>query len=184
MHERRTICHLFLSSESVKPTEINLQMKIQYGDICLSVEQKVFKWPKFCLWLSSAMSGVPSSETRVESECIVMENRWVMDETVTVLNVSHGSAHQIIQFSSSQCIQRLNKTVLPHVLSSPYLQPLSLFLLNQHFQQNDSSYLWLYKQWRFWETYKFILRIGFNFNPQMLKFMLPTAECTSELVLL
>jgi hypothetical protein len=40
---RSVIC--FLSSEGVKPTEIHQQMKVQYGDACLSLQQ-VYEWTR------------------------------------------------------------------------------------------------------------------------------------------
>ena len=36
--EQRSVIH-FLSSEGVKPIEIHRQMKVQYGDACLSLQQ-------------------------------------------------------------------------------------------------------------------------------------------------
>jgi hypothetical protein len=35
----------FLSSEGVKPIEIHRQMKVWYGDACLSLQQ-VYKWTR------------------------------------------------------------------------------------------------------------------------------------------
>jgi hypothetical protein len=46
MHQkekRSVIC--FSSSEGVKPIEIHQQMKVQYGDACLSLQQ-VYKWTR------------------------------------------------------------------------------------------------------------------------------------------
>jgi hypothetical protein len=43
--ERRAFCHPFLNSEGVKPIEIHRQMKVQYGDACLSL-QKMYKWTR------------------------------------------------------------------------------------------------------------------------------------------
>ena len=35
----------FLSSEGVKPIELHQQMKVQYGDTCLSLQQ-VYEWTR------------------------------------------------------------------------------------------------------------------------------------------
>jgi hypothetical protein len=40
--ERRSVIG-FLSSEGVKPIEIQRRMKVQYGDACLSLQQ-VYEW--------------------------------------------------------------------------------------------------------------------------------------------
>ena len=58
MHQRRTASVIpFLSSEGVKPIEIHLRMKVQYGDGCLSL-QKVYEWArKFMNGISSVIDS-------------------------------------------------------------------------------------------------------------------------------
>jgi hypothetical protein len=45
----------FLSSEGVNPIEIHRQMKVQYGDACLSLQQ-VYEW------IRKFMNGIRSDE--------------------------------------------------------------------------------------------------------------------------
>jgi hypothetical protein len=52
--EQHSVIH-FLSSEGVKPIEIHRQMKVQYGDVCLSLQQ-VYKWTR------KFMNGIRSNE--------------------------------------------------------------------------------------------------------------------------
>jgi len=42
--EQRSVIR-FLSSEGVKPIEINRRMEVQYGDACLSLQQ-VYEWTR------------------------------------------------------------------------------------------------------------------------------------------
>jgi len=42
--EQRSVIR-FLSSEEVKPIEIHRQIKVQYGNACLSLQQ-VYKWTR------------------------------------------------------------------------------------------------------------------------------------------
>jgi len=42
MEEQRSVIH-FLWSEGVKPSEIYIRMKVQYGDSCLS-QGRVYEW--------------------------------------------------------------------------------------------------------------------------------------------
>ena len=41
--QRSVIC--FLNSEGLKPIEVRQQMKVQYGDVCLSLQQ-VYEWSR------------------------------------------------------------------------------------------------------------------------------------------
>jgi len=96
----------FLSSEGVKLIEIHRQMKVHYGDACLSLLQ-VYEWTrKFMNGISSVTdSPRPGQAHRVVTqgaiaavEAIVKENRRVtVNETVTYLDMSHGSAHHIVR---------------------------------------------------------------------------------------
>jgi len=97
--EQRSVIR-FLSSEWVKPIEIHRQMKVQYGDACLSLQQ-VYEWTgKFMNGISSVTdSPRPGQAYRVVTpegiaavEAIVKENHHVtVDETAAHLDVSHGS---------------------------------------------------------------------------------------------
>jgi len=95
----------FLSSEGVKPIEIHQQMKVQYGDACLSLQQ-VYKWTrKFMNGISSATDSprpgqahpVVTPQAIAAVEAIVKENhRVTVNEMATHLDMSHGSAHRIV----------------------------------------------------------------------------------------
>ena len=106
MHQRRTasvIC--FLSSEGVKPIEIHRRMKVQYGDVCLSLQQ-VYEWTrKFTNGISSVTDSprpgqahrVVTPEAIAAVEAIVKENRRVtVNEIDAHLDMSHGSAYYIV----------------------------------------------------------------------------------------
>ena len=96
---------LFLSSEGVKPIKIHRQMKVQYGDACLSLQQ-------VCEWTRKFMNGISSvtdspqpvqahwvltPEAIAAVEAIVKENCHVtVNEIAAHLDVSHGSAHHIV----------------------------------------------------------------------------------------
>ena len=102
--EQHSVIH-FLGSEDVYPSEIHHRMKMQYGDACLSL-QEVYDWDrKFKSGVSSvadaAHSGRPHTADTPEMvagvECVLRENRRIsLDEVVSKLNISHGSAHHII----------------------------------------------------------------------------------------
>ena len=107
MHKRRTaFCHPFLSSEVVKPIEIHLQMKVKYGDACLSLQQ-VYEWTRKFMNGSSCVTDPPrpdqahrvvTPEAIAAVEAIVKENRRVtVNEIATHLDMSHGSAHHIVR---------------------------------------------------------------------------------------
>ena len=95
----------FLRSEGVNPSEIHFRMKMQYGDACLSLQQ-VYDWDrKFKSGVSSvadaSRSGRPHTAKTPEMvagvKCMQRENRRItLDEVVSELNISHGSAHHII----------------------------------------------------------------------------------------
>jgi hypothetical protein len=53
-----------LSSEGVKPIEINQQMKVQYGDACLSVQQ-VYEWTRKFMNGISSVTDSPQRGARV-----------------------------------------------------------------------------------------------------------------------
>ena len=82
--EQRSVIR-FLSSEGVTPIEIHRRMKVQYGDVCLSLQQ-VYEWTrKFMNGISSVTdSPRPGQTHRVVTleaiaavEAIVKENRRV-----------------------------------------------------------------------------------------------------------
>jgi len=82
--EQRSVIR-FLSSEGVKPIEIHRRMTVQYGDVCLSLQQ-VYEWTrKFKYGISSVIdSRRPGQAHRVVTpegiaavETIVKENRRV-----------------------------------------------------------------------------------------------------------
>jgi len=75
----------FLSNERVKPIEIHRRMKVQCGDVCLSLQQ-VYEWTrKFMNGISSVKDSprpgqahpVVTSEAIAAVEVIVKENRRV-----------------------------------------------------------------------------------------------------------
>jgi len=79
--EQPSVIH-FLSSEGVKPIKIHQQMKVQYGDACLSLQQ-MYKWTrKFMNGISSVTDSsqpgqahrVVTSEATEADEAIVKEN--------------------------------------------------------------------------------------------------------------
>ena len=102
--EQHSVIH-FLSSEGVKPIKIHGQMKVQYGDACLSLPQ-VCNWTrKFMISISSVMDSprpgqahqVVTPEAIAAVESIVKENRLVtVNERAAHLDMSYGSAHHIV----------------------------------------------------------------------------------------
>ena len=54
--EQRSVIH-FLRSEGVKPIEIH-QMKVQYGDACLSLQQ-VYEWTRKFMNSTSSVTDSP-----------------------------------------------------------------------------------------------------------------------------
>jgi len=67
-------------------------MKVQYGDVCLLLEQ-VYEWTR------KFMNGISSvtPETTAAVEAILRENRRVtVNEIAAHLDISHGSAHHIV----------------------------------------------------------------------------------------
>jgi len=88
--EQRSIIR-FLSSEGVKPIEIHRQMKVQYGDACLSLQQ-MYEWTKkFMNGISSVTDSprpgqarrVVTSEAIAAVEDIMKENRRVTVNEIT-----------------------------------------------------------------------------------------------------
>jgi len=89
----------------VKPIEIHRQMKVQYGDACLSLQQ-VYKWTrKFMNGISSVTDSprpsqahpVMTPEGIAAVEAIMKENRCLtVNEIAAHLDMSHGSAHHIV----------------------------------------------------------------------------------------
>ena len=55
--EQRSVIR-FLSSEGVKPIEIHRQMKVQYGDACLSLQQ-VYEWTRKFMNGTSSVKDSP-----------------------------------------------------------------------------------------------------------------------------
>jgi len=124
MHQKEQLSVIsFLSSERVKPIEIHRRMKVQYGDVCLSLQQ-VYEWTgKFMNSISSVTDSprpgqahrVVTAEGIAAVEASVKENRRVtVNEIAAHLGMSHGSAHHIVHdkkykkyirfsFDSSSC---------------------------------------------------------------------------------
>jgi hypothetical protein len=103
--EEQCSVNRFLSSEGVKPIEIDRRMKVQYGDACLSL-QKVYEWTRKFMNSISSVTDCPrpgqahpvvTPEATAADEAIVKENRRVtMNEIAAPLDMSHGSAHHIV----------------------------------------------------------------------------------------
>ena len=94
----------FLSSEGVKPIEIHLQMKVQNGDACLSLQQVYQCTRKFMNGSSSVTDSPRPGQAHpvvtpvgiAAVEAIVKENRHVTgNEIAAHLDMSRGSAHHI-----------------------------------------------------------------------------------------
>jgi len=89
----------------VKPIEIHRQMKVQYGDACLSLQQ-VYEWTReFMNGISSVTDSprpgqvhqVVTPEAIAAVETIVNENHCGMaNELAAHLDMIHGSAHHIV----------------------------------------------------------------------------------------
>jgi len=95
----------FLSSEGVKTIEIHRQMKVQYGDACLSQQQLYERTRKFMNGIHSVTDSprsgqaqrVMTPETIAAEEAIVKENRRVtVNEISGHLDRSQRSAHYIV----------------------------------------------------------------------------------------
>ena len=96
----------FLSSEGVKPIEIHWRMKVQYGDVCMSL-QRVYEWTrKFMKSISSVTDSpwpgqahwVVTQEAIAAVEAIVKKNRCVTVNEITAhLDMNHGSAQRIVR---------------------------------------------------------------------------------------
>jgi len=96
---------LFLSSEELKPNEIHRQMKVQYGDAYLSLQQ-VYEWTrKFMNGISTATGSprpgqahrVVTPEANAAFEDIEKENRHVaVNEIAAHLVMRYGSAHHFV----------------------------------------------------------------------------------------
>jgi len=86
MHQKESaLTSIFLSSEVVKPIEIDRRMKVRYGDACLSLQQ-VYEWTrKFLNGINSVTDSprpgqahrVVTPEAIAAVEAIVKENRSV-----------------------------------------------------------------------------------------------------------
>jgi len=80
-------------------------MEVQYGDVCLSLQQ-VYKWSRKFLNSIRSITDSPrlgqahrvvTSETTAAVEAIVKENCCItVHEMATHLDMSHGSARHII----------------------------------------------------------------------------------------
>jgi len=100
-----TISSIFYS-EGVKPIEIHQRMKVQYGDACLSLQQ-VYEWTREFMNGTSSVTDSPrpgqahrvvTPEAIAAVADIVKENRRVtVNEIVAHLDMSHGSAHNIVR---------------------------------------------------------------------------------------
>jgi len=99
--EQRSVVR-YLFSEGVKPIEIHRQMRIQYGDKCMSCTQ-------VCEWTEKFKNGVTSVEDSLRPgpavtedniaavENVIWENWHVtVKEVASVLDISVVSAHHII----------------------------------------------------------------------------------------
>jgi hypothetical protein len=96
MHQRRT---------AVKLIEIHRQMKVQYGDACLSLQQ-VYQCTGKLTNSVTSVTGSPrpgqahrivTPEVIAAVEAIVRENhRVTVNEIAAHLDMSHGSAHHIV----------------------------------------------------------------------------------------
>jgi len=103
--EQRSVIR-FLSSEGVKPIEIYRRIKVQYGNVCLSLQQ-VYEWTgKFMNGISSVTDsprpgqahGVVTPEAIAAVKAIVKANRRVtVNEIAAHLDMSHGTAHRIVR---------------------------------------------------------------------------------------
>ena len=103
--EERSVIR-FLSSEGAKPIEIHRQIKVQYGDACLSLQQ-VYEWTrKFMNGISSVTDSprpgqahpVVTPQAIAAVEAIVKENhRVTVNEIAAHLDTNHGSAHHIVR---------------------------------------------------------------------------------------
>ena len=95
----------FLRGEWVKAIEILRRMEVEYGDVCLSLQQ-VYEWSrKFLNGVSSVTDSprpgqahrVVTPEAIAAVEAIVKENRRVTAHEIAArLDMSHGSAHHIV----------------------------------------------------------------------------------------
>ena len=107
----------------MKPIEIHRQMKVQYGDACLSLQQ-VQEWAKkFTNGISSVTDSpqpeqahqVVTPEGIAGVEAIVKENRRVtVIEIVTYLDRSRGSAHHIVHDKKSCLIYMFSYMLLAY----------------------------------------------------------------------
>ena len=90
----------------MKPIEIHRRKKVQYGDVCLSLQQ-VYEWTrKFINGISSVTDSprsgqahrVVTPEATAAAEAIVKEKcRITVNEIAAHLGMSHGSAHYIVR---------------------------------------------------------------------------------------
>ena len=106
----------FLGSEGVNPNEIHRRMKMQYGDTCLLLQQVYDRDRKFKIVVSSvadaARSDWPNAADTPEMvagvERMLRENcHMKLDEVVSEMNNSRGSAHHIIHnvLGLAKCLQ-------------------------------------------------------------------------------
>ena len=104
VEEQRAVIR-FLWSEGVSGAEIHRRLATQYGDSALP-RANVYKWmEQFKNGRTSVIhhegAGRPSTSTTEENiqqaQKIIMDNRRVkIDDVAYVLQISHGSAYQII----------------------------------------------------------------------------------------
>jgi UV DNA damage repair endonuclease len=107
INEKQCSVIRFLSSEGVKPIKIHQQMKVHYGDACLSLQQ-VYKWTRKFMTGTSSVTVSPrpgqahqvmTPEAIAAVEAILKENRHItVNEIATHLDMSHGSAHHIVHY--------------------------------------------------------------------------------------
>jgi len=102
--EQRSVIR-FLSSEVAKPIEIHRRMKVQYGDVCLSL-QLVYEWTRKFMNSISFVKDSPrpgqahrvvTPEVIAAVEAIVKENsRVTVNEITVLLDMNHGLLHHIV----------------------------------------------------------------------------------------
>jgi len=90
----------------VKPIEIHWQMKVQYGDACLSLQQ-VYQWTGKSMNSISSVTDCPrpgqahpvvTPEGSAAVEAIVKENgRVKVNEIAARLDMNHGSARHMVR---------------------------------------------------------------------------------------
>jgi transposase len=102
--EQQSVIH-FLLSEGVKPSEIYRRTKVHYGDSCLS-QGRVYEWVERFQngrqnvsdeHRSGRPVGVATKTVKQQSEKRIRDyRRVIIDEIAVQLNISQGSAYNIV----------------------------------------------------------------------------------------